>query len=398
MDNNYKYVIVGNGIAGLTAAQEIRKRDEESKILMVTNENYLTYFRVKLSHNISKSFDVKGLLMYKDQWYEEKRIKVVLNEKVAELNIEQKYIVIKGKKVRYEKLLLATGAKAFIPPIEGRDKTGVFSLRTISDLSQIQSYFVNCDNITVIGGGLLGLEAAWAIKELGKEVNVVQQGPFLLPRQLDEQFAKVVGEMLQDRGINFYYNAETKEVLGNHKVTGLLFEDGRKLETGAVLISAGVKPNIELAKSCNISCNKGIKVDRYLKTSNKEIYAAGDIAEVHGMNLGLWPLAQEQGKIAGANMTGANLAYSISQPSTLLTLGDIKVFSIGNINEFEVSLVSENKGNYYKLFLNNFKIVGGILIGDTTKAVKLKKAVMNKVDVSLLHEKKMSCHEIVETL
>lgn len=398
MNQSIKYVILGNGIAGLTAAQEIRKRDENSKILIITSEKYLTYYRVKLSHYISKDFNAEDLMIYKEQWYKEKTIDVMLNTNVIGIDTAKNELSLdSGGIIPYEKLLIANGSKPFIPPILGVSKNGVFSLRDIDSLIGIQTHLKNCKKVVVIGGGLLGLEAAWAIKELGKEVSIIEFAPYLLPRQLDESISNLVTDKLRSKGFSIYLNALSKEIIGDNKVEGVILQDGRIIETEAILISAGVKADIDLFKNTDIDVNRGIKVNQYLKTSHKDIYAAGDVVEVNGLSLGLWPIAMEQGKIAGANMTGEKISYEQSEPSTLLSIDDIKVFSTGNVQDFTSTTEHNEKDEIvYKLFIKDDIINGGILYGDTTKMVKLKKAIDNKINIGPMIKEKKSCKEIIE--
>ena len=163
-----KYLIIGNGIAALSAAREIRKTDEDGSIVMVTNESSYTYYRVKLTEYLSKEFNDDDLLVTKKEWYDEKDIHVILSKIVTEINFEDEKIILDdGEEIRYEKLLITTGSRPFVPPINGKFKEGVFALRTLADTSYIQDYLKECEDVSVIGGGLLGLEAAWALKELG---------------------------------------------------------------------------------------------------------------------------------------------------------------------------------------------------------------------------------------
>ena len=184
MMDKCEYLIVGNGIAGLAAAREIRKNDETGSITMVSSEPYLTYYRVKLTEYLSKDFQDEELLVNKEKWYEDKNINVIVNKIVEEIDTEGNKIKIDdGSEIQYNKLLLAMGSRPFIPPIAGKYKNGVLALRTLKDLRYIQNYFSNCQTITIIGGGLLGLEAAYSAKKLNKKVNIIEFSPYLLNRQ-----------------------------------------------------------------------------------------------------------------------------------------------------------------------------------------------------------------------
>jgi len=394
-----KYIIIGNGIAGLSAAREIRNCDREGSITIISSEEYLTYYRVKLSHYISKSFEDDEILVNKKNWYEENNIEVILNKTVEKIDVENKSIRLNdGKILGYDKLLLANGSTPFIPPVTGKDKEGVFALRTLKDLKTIKKYFDSCNNITVIGGGLLGLEAAWAIKELGKNVNVVEFFSYLLPRQLDKELADIVSQKLTDNGLRLYFDASAEEILGETKVEGIRLKDNREIKTDAVLFSAGIRPNIHLVKDTPIEFDRGVKVDSHLRTNIEDIYAAGDIAEVNGVVLGLWTAANEQGKIAGANMAGANKKYSLPEPFTTLSIGNISLFSAGNIKNYTDVLKHDELDNHYRLFITDNKLTGGILLGDLSRMAAVRKAVNSNMDISQYIKEGLNCKDVIMKL
>src|SRR5699024_10503288 len=282
-----------------------------------------------------------------------------------------------GVLIEYKKLLLSTGSRPFIPPIAGKFKKGVFALRSIKDLKDIQEYLLNCKNITIIGGGLLGLEAAWAAKQLNKEVNIVEFAPYLLHKQLDEELSKRLSKKLEKLGFNIYLNSAAEEILGKSKVSGLKVSGGRTFETDSILISSGIRPNLDLVRDTELEFNKGIIVDKYLRTNMSNVYAAGDVVEVDSTVLGLWTVGNEQGKIAGLNMAGETKEYTLSEPYTRLEIGDIKLFSMGDINEFD-KIYEYKKGEeiHHKLFTTNGKITGGILFGDIKDMFKLREAIL----------------------
>ncbi|KJF25894.1 pyridine nucleotide-disulfide oxidoreductase [Clostridium aceticum] len=394
-----KYVIIGNGIAGLSAAQTIRKFDPQGSIKIISSEKYLTYYRVKLSHFISKRFEDEELLLNKKQWYDENHIAVDLGVTVEALNPDQKELQLSdGKKIFYDKLLIATGSHPFVPPVAGAQMPGVFALRTLEDLKSFQHYLENCQTVTVIGGGLLGLEAAWAIKELGKKVNVVEFFPYLLPRQLDEEISKVFTEKLQQKDLHIYTNTAVEAILGEEKVTGLALKGGQELQTDAVLFSAGIRPNLDLAKSAALDVDKGIKVDHQMKSNLKDIFAAGDTIQIEGNILGLWNTASDQGKVAGENMTGGSQRYQPSQLSTLLNIGGLSVFSIGDVQDFTDTFSTFDGEARYRFYAKDGILTGGVVINNMSKVPKVKKAVLNKISIAEELGAGKSQQEIVDGL
>ena len=379
-----KYLIIGNGIAGLSAAKEIRNIDKEGSIIMVTREPYLTYYRIKLTEYIGKDFQDDDLLVNGEGWYKEKNIKVLLSKIVEDLDIDNDKIRLDdGMEIGYEKLLLATGSRPFIPPIAGKFKKGVLALRTLKDLRYIKDYFSECKNIAVVGGGLLALEAAWSLKTLGKKVTVVGRSSYLLKKQLDEEIGNKLGERLIEEGINICLSSTVDEILGETQVNGVRLDNGMEIEVDSVLFSTGIIPNLEIVRDTPIEFNRGIMVDNNLKTNIDNIYAAGDLIEVNGKAVGLWTSSNEQGKIAGSNMVGKPVEYTGLKPFTTLRLGDIKIFSVGDIEKFDkvYEYRDEDKSIHHKLFTNDGKITGGILFGDIRDMGKLRNAVTEKMSI-----------------
>ncbi len=381
---NVKYLVIGNGMAGLSAIKEIRKNDKEGTITVVTNEPYHTYFRVKLTELICEDYEEKDLLLNSPEWYEENNIDVRLRKIVEKIDYENRVALLdNGEEIKYKKLLLATGSRPFIPPITGNFKKGFFALRNLKDLSFIQDYLEDRRKVAVIGGGLLGLEAAWSLKELGKEVSIIEFAPHLLSRQLDEEFSIKLEEKLKKEGFNIYLDTAAEEVLGDdNRTDGLRLSTGETLETDAVLISSGVRPDLDLVIDSVVENERGIKVNNKLETNIDEVYAAGDVAQIGETVLGLWTAANEQGKIAGANMSGGNEEYDIPKLFASLNIGDIKLFSAGQISDVDKVYEYENDKTHNKIFVKNGKIVGSILFGDTKEMGKYRRAVFGKESIA----------------
>lgn len=383
------YIIIGNGIAGLSAAEEIRKNDDLGKIILISGEEYLTYNRVKLSHFISREdYALKDLLVHDTNWYKDRKIEVLLNTKVISIDTKLKKVITDNKGAfKYDKLLIANGSSPFIPPISGVDKKGVFTLRTVDNLKEVQEYMKNINTVSVVGGGLLGLEAAWSLNKLGKKVNIIEFAPYLLPRQLDEEIGRYLQQQLEKEGLNFYFNAAAEEFQGDKSLKGIKFKDGRIVESDLALISTGVRSNITIAEGTDIKVERGIIVDEHMSTNIEDVYAAGDIAQFDGMVLGLWSAATDQGKVAGANMLGNRQEYKMPKPATTLLIGDIKMFSVGNVNDGEKEIKIQNENYFHKLFLDNGKLIGGVLTGDIKKMIALKKAVNENRNLSEILDK-----------
>lgn len=363
----YDYLIIGNGIAGLSATEEIRKKDADAKILIVSDEKPSTYWRTRLSDLISKEFNDDDLYVKKEPWYSERKIDERLKTSVNKLDLDRNVAILSdGEEIEYKKALLATGAHPFVPPITNINSDGVFAIRTIDDLMNFKDYVNGKDKVIVIGGGILGLEAAYSAKLLGKKVTVIESFDYLLSRQLDQDLSNKLESTLNEIGITTYTGKNTSEILSKDgKVTGVKLADGSEIPADAVMVQAGVRSNIEVAKNSGLEVDRGIIVDDTLQTEKENIFAAGDCAQIGNFTIGLWTSSQEMGKIAGHNMTGSNECYEKPKPFSTLMIGDTKIFSAGiTSGEGIEELSSEKDGNIYKLFKMSGQYVGGILWGD----------------------------------
>ena len=222
-----KYLIVGNGVAGTTAAEQIRKLDGDGKITIVTEEDVPFYYRIRLPEVVSGELPEEKLLAKKREWYQDQGIDLRLKTKVTGADPDKKELITAGgERLPYDLLLVATGSYSFVPPIQGSDKKGVFTLRSIQDARAIVNWAKNIERVVLIGGGLLGLEAGNGLRKLGKKVTVVEFFPRLLPRQLDVDGAKRLQETMEGMGFAFRLGAKTREVTGEGRVTGVLLEGG----------------------------------------------------------------------------------------------------------------------------------------------------------------------------
>jgi nitrite reductase (NADH) large subunit len=383
------YLIIGNGVAGTTAAENIRKLDKRAKITIVTDEDLPFYYRIRLNEYISGDITEDDLIAKRGQWYKNQDIDLRLRTRIVRAEPKEK-IVITGdnQSISYDCLLIATGSHSFIPPIKGSDKRGVFALRTIQDARDISACAKDIRDAVLIGGGLLGLETGNSLRKLGKKVMVVEFFPRLLPRQLDVDGAQRLQGIMEEMGFSFRLGARTQEITGDGRVSSVLLEGGKALSAEMVIISAGVRPNMELAEPLSLDCDKGIKVDEHLRTNQPDIYAAGDVAEFKGMPYGIWPAAMEQGKMAGINMAGGDMIYEGTTMANTLKVVGVDLASAGNIdadNEFQSMVVTEEK-LYKKIVIENDQIIGCIMLGDTKGFNKITRAMSKKQVVSKIKD------------
>ncbi len=376
-----KYLIIGNGVAGTTAAQEIRKNDPQGQITIVTKESLPYYSRIRLPDYVAGLADVSDLIIKKDQWYMDQNIDLKTDVVIKDIDHANKQAVDQNNNVlEYDSLLIATGSNSFVPPIEGSTKENVFALRNFEDAKRIIQATAEAKKIVVIGGGLLGLESSHALIKKGLSVTVVEFFDRLLPRQMDNQGALLLKEMLENLGFEFRLDAKTKEIKGDKTVSGVELESGEILKADIVLFSAGVRPNLELPAKLSLKTDKGVIVNSNMKTSIENIYAAGDVAEFEQTNFCIWAEAQEQGKTAGANMALASNTFKTIVPSNRLKVAGIDLGSAGNFDP-EDTLDSEiEKGDqiYRKLVKKDGKLVGCIMLGDTTGFNDVVKQINNK--------------------
>ncbi len=376
-----KLLIIGNGIAGLSAAEHFRKFDEQSQVTLLSDDRYPTYYRLKLSHYLAKpDFDVEELMVKKPSWYEERKIDVQTETKVETIDFEEKQVhTAEGKTYSYDRLLLACGAHPFVPPIKGAESEGVFSLRTLDDLIEMHRDFEEKEHITVIGGGLLGLEAANALKSLGKDVTVVEFFPYLLPRQLDEGLSQRVKKQLEAEGLTFRLGAACDQIESEEgKVAAIKLNTGERLETDAVVISAGIRPNLSLFEGSDLKVDKGVVVDERMRTNIPDVYAAGDVAAYKGVVYGLWTASNEQGKVAGMNLAGRDSTYAEPRLVATLNIGGVKLFSAGDVSEPDRILAYEKGEACHRLYVKDQRVVGAALTGDLAWMLKVRKLVDEK--------------------
>ncbi|MBC7263641.1 MAG: NAD(P)/FAD-dependent oxidoreductase [Chloroflexi bacterium] len=388
-----KFVIVGNGVAGITVARFLSENSPENQVIIYTAEQFPYYPRPRLPEFLAGEIAQEELYFYPPEWYEQRRIIVHLGTPIEGLDRAAKQVLPKGKPAEaYDRLLLASGGYAFVPPIEGKDQQGVFVLRTLQDALNIRAYAQNVHRAIVIGGGLLGMEAARGLRKLGLEVTVLESAPYCLPRQLDAKGASVFEKYATGLGLKILTHASCEAILGNGSVSGIRLTDGRTLDGEIVLISTGVRSNVALAKEAGLVVNKGVVVDEHLTTSDPAIFAAGDVAEFKGQVWGIIPAAIDQARVAWQNMISPNSAsYQGTVPSNTLKIVGIDLTTIGKFDPegepYQVyRRVGEEKGIYKKLVLQDGVIVGTILLGDKRPVGPISRLIQEGRNVSAYAE------------
>ncbi|MGI6435226.1 MAG: FAD-dependent oxidoreductase [Syntrophomonadaceae bacterium] len=366
------FVVVGGGIAALSAAEAIRCRNNTARITMVSDEAALPYYRPALSDYLGEELAEEKFYVKRPSWYDEQRIEVIIATSVKAINSSKRELFLSnGEKMAYNRLILATGARSNIPDIPGVDCEGVYALRSYKDVQTIKAVLEQVGQVVIIGGGVLGLEAAWEMSRLGKQVAIIEHNSRLMPRQLDADASQRLETLVRQHGVQLHLARDVRCLQGSPRVSSVKLTDGQVLNADLVLLSTGVKPNLELAQAAGIETDRGIVVDAGMRTSASDIYAAGDVAQFAGNLIGLWPTAMEMGRIAGANAAGDWQEYHPPTLSTLLVAFDMEVFSRGEVNpsqeETRVVEVWDPVENYYK---KSF-IKDGILIGEIVIASRV---------------------------
>ncbi|TQV85012.1 FAD-dependent oxidoreductase [Aliikangiella coralliicola] len=370
-DNIHSVVIIGNGIAGVTAADYIRRHHKNCEIHLIGAEKYPLYNRMAISKLIYGRTALQSLILMPDEWYKKRDIQQWLNTQVESIDPTKKVVTLATREsINYDKLIITTGSNARIPAIKNWATQGCFTLRTAEDGMSIRTFLQDhqCKRVIIAGGGLLGLEAAYAFTQVGMRVTVLERSKYLLRRQLDEKSANLLHAYLSALGITIIYQAEVDEVIGNEMLEAIKLKTGEKILANLLLVAAGIVANQKLTKDDILKTNKGILVDDHLQTSQRDIYAAGDIAELDGSNgklPGLWPIAVDQGRIAAINALGGDQVYVDKPVATGLKVVGVELTSMGTfIGEKEDSeIIFKTKDRYRKLVIRDQKIIGCILLG-----------------------------------
>ncbi|PLR85280.1 nitrite reductase large subunit NirB [Bacillus sp. V33-4] len=387
--NKTKLVMIGNGMAGVRTIEEILKiAPDRFEITIFGNEPYPNYNRIQLSTVLQGDTNVEDIIMNDWSWYEDNRIQLYTGEAITTIDKANKRVISeKGRTVTYDKLIIATGSSSFILPIPGADKQGVTGFRDIRDCEMMINIAETNKKAIVIGGGLLGLEAARGLLNLGMEVDVVHLMPDLMERQLDPIAAAMLKRELENQGMNFLMEKETVEILGNDRVTGLRFQDGSEVDADLVVMAVGIKPNTRVAKDSGIYVNRGIVVNDYMETNEANIYAVGECAEHREIVYGLVAPLYEQGKVLAAHICGQQpKPYEGSIVGTQLKVSDVDLFSAGEIIDDpttqSIKVHNEFDGIYKKILICNNTVVGIVLYGETKDSTKLFRMLLNKEDIS----------------
>jgi len=389
-----RLVVIGNGMAGMRTVEALLEANPDRYDITVFGaEPHPNYNRILLSSVLAGEKELGEIVINARDWYAENGIELLTGDPVTIIDPATHRVKSRsGRVVTYDKLLIATGSKPVAPPIPGLTLPGVCSFRDIADVETMIDTAGKKSRAVVIGGGLLGLEAAWGLKRRGMQVAVVHLMPTLMERQLDGEAGQLLQRDLTERGIAFFTNAQTEEIQGSERVEEVLLADGRSVPADLVVLAIGIRPNIDLARAAGLEVNRGILVRDDLTTSDPDIYAVGECVEHRGETFGLVAPLFEQAKICAAHLAAeTNAAYATPPLSTRLKITGIDVFSAGQLaggdDEEEVSFRDPGRGIYKKLVLRDGKLVGAVLYGDVTDGAWYFRLMGEKRDLGDLRDR-----------
>lgn len=395
-----KYVIIGNSAAAVGCITGIRKVDREGEITVISYEDRC-YSKPMIADVLIDIPEEK--LIYRDEsFFEKNKVNQILGRRALKIDPQKKTVTLDSNEtVPYDKLLIATGGKPFVPPIKGADKEGVFTFTELSSAQNFKEYLKTngVEDVVVIGSGFIGLEVAYFLRERGIKVTVVELLDRVLARALDKRASEIVETQLKEKGVEFIFNNTVEEILGDKKVSGVRLKSGETLNAGAVVVAIGVRPNTELAQTAGVKVNRGIETNGRMETSVKDVYAAGDCVEcldiIDGQRkpIPLFPLAFEQGFVAGLNMAGKKLEYLGGFVLNSLKFLPVPVLNAGLVepkdSSYEVFVNDkfEKKGFYRKAIVKDNRLVGFIAIGKIDRVGILTNLIRQKIDVSGFKER-----------
>lgn len=373
-NTNESFIIIGGGTAALHAAEAIRERNDTARIIMFGEEKDLPYDRPMLTKNMFGAISNGAIASKEKSWYEENNIVLILDTKIVKIDKEKKEVQLLNEAVLpYDKCIYATGSYNFVPPFKNVDLEKVTSIRTISDVEALNQMAQGAKSAVVIGGGVLGLEAAWELKKQNLAVTVLEGAPSLMAGRIDATAAEMLIDLAAKAGITIKTNVKITGMVGEGTVSGVMIEDGVVVEADLVLVSTGVRANIGVAQEAGVLCERAVIVDSAMKTSEVDIYACGDCAQYEGANIAIWPVAMEMGRVAGANAAGDLVEYIPTTHGMSFSGMETSLFVIGDAGTGKeesyqtLERIEKEQGILEQYFFKNKILCGAILIGDKSK-------------------------------
>lgn len=379
-----RYVILGAGAAGITAAKTLRLADSNGKITVLSTDTQV-HSRCMLHKYLSHERDAEGISFIDKNFFEKNQIEWMPGRTVVKLDTEAMVVVTQqNEEIPYDRLLIATGAESFIPPVGNlREAENVFGLRHLRDAQAIDKLAQQAEKIVIIGSGLVGLDAAYGLMETGKKVSIVEMADQILPVQLDKTGALEYQKRFEKAGASFYLGRKAADTVMNEekKITRIILDNGEELPCDLIIVAAGVRSAVAGMEGKGIVIDRGIQVNAYLQTGAPHVYAAGDVTGLSG----IWPNAQKQGETAALNMCGASVAYTdrFAAKNTINFFG-LPSMCVGDIvpKENDVVIAREDSKNYKRILIRNGQVAGVLLQGDISHGGIWQYLIKNQISVS----------------
>jgi NAD(P)H-nitrite reductase large subunit len=402
-----KYVIIGGSAGGIGAVEAIREVDPVGTLTVISEETVPQYSRPMISEYVSREATLDTMKYRGDQFWKSNKVQTLTGRTATKIDFTKKQVELEGgDKIGYEKLLIATGGKPFVPRMEGGEKDGVFTFTELSSAKDIEAKLEHSKSAVIIGGGLIGVSASEALVKRGIKVTLVELKEYILNLILDKTASEIAEKVLTEAGVTVITGQTVQRILGKKgnepSVGGVVMTDGKEIPCDLVVVAIGVIPRTELVKETDMKLNRGIVVDRFMRTSIPDVYACGDVAEAHDFLINgnrllpLWPLAHLGGQVAGYNMAGKNVEYEGGTVMSSLKYFDLPVIAVGDVNpedtsDYEVLVeLKPEKTVYKKILLKDGAIVGFIFLGDLERAGIFFRLLKNHVDVSEIKEELLS--------
>lgn len=380
-----RFVIIGAGIAGVSAAEAVREYAPNAEIVLLSKEGEIPYMRLNLTRLLAGEFPEENLPLHTPAWYEERTIDLRLGAVAEQISLTEKRVVLHdGETLPFDKLIVATGSHPWVPPVPGTTLDHVYTVRSIDDVRKILAVVKPGTKVACIGGGILGLETAGALAKQQADVTVLEAFEYLMPMQLNPKGSDVLAAHLKTLDIDVVTNAIADCIIGDGEVSGVHLKRGLLISADVVVITAGDRANAELLEQAGLTVKKGVLVDNFLRTTHPDVYAVGDVAEHDGVRYGAWSPAMYMGKIAGMNAAGIPTEFGGIPRSHLLKVLGKPMLSIGVVKPVDGSYraVEDDADNGYRMFMfRDGRLVGCLLIGKLKLMKPVRKAVQARQDM-----------------
>ena len=390
-----KLVLVGNGLAGMRCLEDLLDMaPDRYEITVIGEEPWGNYNRIMLSPVLSGEKTIDDIMLHPHAWYADKGIRLFAGDPAVRIDRPRKHVYTeKGEVISYDRLILATGSKPFVPPIPGSDLKGVLSFRDIYDVNSMLDYCKTWKNAVVIGGGLLGLEAAYGLKQQGMNVTVLHLMDRIMDRQLDSKASQMLKTAIEQKGITILTAANTEGLIGEEgHVTQVKLKNGTVLDADLVVFAVGIRPNMALAQSAGLRCNRGVLVNDTMQTFDPSIYAVGECIEHRGQTFGLVEPLWGQAFICASHLAEhGSLTFKAPTVPTQLKVSGCDVFSAGDFEpkeDFEDIVLNDEKRQIYKrIIIQKDKVIGAVLFGDTEDGAWYAELIADQTPITSIRNK-----------